>query len=45
MMLFYNIRWFEQYGPVKKVKIITDKITEKSSDYAFIEFEHKNILI
>jgi len=34
-------REFEQFGPIKKVRIIKDKRTEKSKGYAFIEFEHK----
>ena len=36
-----NFREFEQFGPIKKVRIIKDKRTEKSKGYAFIEFEHK----
>ncbi|KAG2451819.1 hypothetical protein HYH02_003595 [Chlamydomonas schloesseri] len=33
-------REFEEYGPVKRVRIVTDK-NGKSRGYAFVEYEHK----
>ncbi|PNH12029.1 U1 small nuclear ribonucleoprotein, partial [Tetrabaena socialis] len=33
-------REFEEYGPVKRVRIVTDK-AGKPRGYAFVEFEHK----
>lgn len=35
-------REFEEYGPVKRVRIVHDKTTGKPRGYAFIEFEHKS---
>ena len=37
----YLFREFEQFGPIKKVRIVKDKRSDKSKGYAFIEFEHK----
>lgn len=34
-------REFEEFGPVKSVKIVTDT-EDKPRGYAFVEFEHKN---
>ena len=34
-------REFEQYGPIKKVVLVTDQ-SEKPRGYAFIEFEDEN---
>ncbi|XVF15744.1 hypothetical protein REPUB_Repub09cG0182200 [Reevesia pubescens] len=33
-------REFESYGPIKRVRLITDKSTNKPRGYAFIEFMH-----
>jgi len=33
---------FEIYGPVKMVRIIRNKLSEKPRGYAFVEFEHKS---
>jgi len=33
-------REFEDYGPIKRVKLVKDK-EGKSKGYAFIEFEHE----
>mmetsp|Transcript_9107 Transcript_9107/g.10002 ORF Transcript_9107/g.10002 Transcript_9107/m.10002 type:complete len:383 (+) Transcript_9107:2-1150(+) len=35
------LREFEAFGPVKDVKLITDKNNDKSRGYAFIEFEQE----
>merc|ERR1711988_58074 len=34
-------REFEQYGPIKSIKVINDKISEKPRGYCFIEFEQE----
>ncbi|KAA0036235.1 U1 small nuclear ribonucleoprotein 70 kDa [Cucumis melo var. makuwa] len=34
-------REFESYGPIKRVRLITDKVTGKPKGYAFIEYMHK----
>ena len=34
-------REFEQYGPIKAVKMVVDKVSGKSRGYAFIEFENE----
>ncbi|XP_050226807.1 U1 small nuclear ribonucleoprotein 70 kDa isoform X2 [Mercurialis annua] len=33
-------REFESYGPIKRVRLITDKATNKPRGYAFIEYMH-----
>ncbi|OVA04517.1 RNA recognition motif domain [Macleaya cordata] len=33
-------REFEAYGPIKRVRTITDKVTNKPRGYAFIEYMH-----
>uniref|UniRef100_A0A0D9XLC4 RRM domain-containing protein n=1 Tax=Leersia perrieri TaxID=77586 RepID=A0A0D9XLC4_9ORYZ len=33
-------REFEAYGPIKRVRLVTDKITNKPRGYAFIEYMH-----
>ncbi|KAK9108838.1 hypothetical protein Sjap_016898 [Stephania japonica] len=33
-------REFEGYGPIKKVRIVTDKVTNKPRGYAFVEYMH-----
>ncbi|XP_073281405.1 U1 small nuclear ribonucleoprotein 70 kDa-like [Primulina huaijiensis] len=33
-------REFEAYGPIKRIRLITDKETSKPRGYAFIEFAH-----
>ncbi|XWS42043.1 hypothetical protein CRYUN_Cryun17cG0134700 [Craigia yunnanensis] len=33
-------REFESYGPIKQVRLITDKFTNKPRGYAFIEYMH-----
>ncbi|XP_010933717.1 U1 small nuclear ribonucleoprotein 70 kDa isoform X2 [Elaeis guineensis] len=33
-------REFEAYGPIKRVRLITDKVTNKPRGYAFIEYMH-----
>ncbi|KAF2302293.1 hypothetical protein GH714_034007 [Hevea brasiliensis] len=33
-------REFESYGPIKRVRLITDKMTNKPRGYAFIEYMH-----
>ncbi|XP_037493981.1 U1 small nuclear ribonucleoprotein 70 kDa isoform X2 [Jatropha curcas] len=33
-------REFESYGPIKRVRLITDKATSKPRGYAFIEYMH-----
>jgi len=38
-------REFEIYGPIKKIRIVTDIKTGKSRGYAFIEYEHKRDFI
>ncbi|KAK9809948.1 hypothetical protein WJX72_002268 [[Myrmecia] bisecta] len=35
-------REFEEYGPVKRVRLVLDKNTSKPRGYAFVEFEHKS---
>eukprot|EP01027_Heterolobosea_sp_BB2_P021721 GEZU01031429.1.p2 GENE.GEZU01031429.1~~GEZU01031429.1.p2 ORF type:complete len:233 (+),score=59.20 GEZU01031429.1:109-807(+) len=35
-------REFEQFGPIKRIRIVTDKTTGKPRGYAFIEFESPN---
>ncbi|KAK9811126.1 hypothetical protein WJX73_004790 [Symbiochloris irregularis] len=37
-------REFEEYGPVKRVRLVHDKNSDKPRGYAFVEFEHKNDL-
>ena len=34
------LREMEVYGPVKDLKIVTDKLTGRSRGYAFVEYEH-----
>ena len=34
-------REFEQYGPIKSIKVINDKDSEKPRGYCFIEFEQE----
>lgn len=34
-------REFEEFGPVKRIRIVHDKNSGKPKGYAFIEFEHK----
>ncbi|XP_060076153.1 U1 small nuclear ribonucleoprotein 70 kDa-like [Ylistrum balloti] len=34
-------REFEVYGPIRKISMLTDKITGKPRGYAFIEYEHE----
>ncbi|KAH3877615.1 hypothetical protein DPMN_001490, partial [Dreissena polymorpha] len=34
-------REFEVYGPIRKIKLTTDKIGGKPRGYAFIEYEHE----
>ncbi|XP_010263700.1 PREDICTED: U1 small nuclear ribonucleoprotein 70 kDa-like [Nelumbo nucifera] len=33
-------REFEAYGPIKRVRMVTDKVTNKPRGYAFIEYMH-----
>ncbi|KAL5715228.1 U1 small nuclear ribonucleoprotein [Ranunculus cassubicifolius] len=33
-------REFETYGPIKKVRMVTDKVNNKPKGYAFIEYAH-----
>ncbi|KAM0883447.1 hypothetical protein ACQ4PT_031636 [Festuca glaucescens] len=33
-------RDFEAYGPIKRVRLVTDKVTNKPRGYAFVEFAH-----
>uniref|UniRef100_A0A0E0M9I9 RRM domain-containing protein n=1 Tax=Oryza punctata TaxID=4537 RepID=A0A0E0M9I9_ORYPU len=33
-------REFEAYGPIKRVRLVTDKITKKPRGYAFVEYMH-----
>ncbi|CAN8254782.1 unnamed protein product [Cochlearia groenlandica] len=33
-------REFESYGPIKRVQLVTDKLTNKPRGYAFIEYMH-----
>uniref|UniRef100_A0A452YIY9 RRM domain-containing protein n=1 Tax=Aegilops tauschii subsp. strangulata TaxID=200361 RepID=A0A452YIY9_AEGTS len=33
-------RDFEAYGPIKRVRLITDKVTNKPRGYAFVEYAH-----
>uniref|UniRef100_A0A5B7B7S4 Putative U1 small nuclear ribonucleoprotein n=1 Tax=Davidia involucrata TaxID=16924 RepID=A0A5B7B7S4_DAVIN len=33
-------REFEAYGPIKRIRLITDKVTNKPRGYAFIEYMH-----
>ena len=35
------LREMEAYGPVKDLKLVTDKITGKSRAFAFVEYEHE----
>jgi len=35
------LREMEAYGPVKDLKLVTDKVTGKSRGYAFVEYEHE----
>ena len=35
-------REFEEYGPIKRVRMVHDKQTDKPRGYAFIEYEHKS---
>lgn len=35
-------REFEEFGPIKRINVVHDKITGKPKGYAFIEFEHKS---
>ena len=35
------LREMEAYGPVKDLKLVTDKATGKSRGYAFVEYEHE----
>lgn len=37
-------REFEQYGPIKMIRIVNDSNTGKSRGYAFIEFEKEEDL-
>ncbi len=32
-------REFEQYGPIRRIRVVNDSITGKPRGYAFIEFE------
>ena len=32
---------FEQFGPVKKINMVTDVKTKKPRGYAFVEFERE----
>ncbi|KQJ97386.1 U1 small nuclear ribonucleoprotein 70 kDa [Brachypodium distachyon] len=33
-------RDFEAYGPIKRVRLVTDKVTNKPRGYAFVEYVH-----
>ncbi|KAL5224813.1 hypothetical protein ABZP36_011452 [Zizania latifolia] len=33
-------REFEAYGPIKRVRLVTDKVTNKPRGYAFVEYMH-----
>ncbi|KAF6983717.1 hypothetical protein CFC21_001846 [Triticum aestivum] len=33
-------RDFEAYGPIKRVRLVTDKVTNKPRGYAFVEYAH-----
>lgn len=33
-------REFEAYGPIKKVRLVNDKLTDKPRGYAFVEYQH-----
>lgn len=35
-------REFEEYGPIKRIRLVHDKNSGKPRGYAFIEYEHKN---
>lgn len=35
------LREFEQFGPVKDVKLILDPVTKKSKGYGFVEYDHE----
>lgn len=35
-------REFEEYGPIKSIRLVHDKNSGKPRGYAFVEFEHKN---
>lgn len=35
-------REFEEFGPIKRIRLVHDKQTGKPKGYAFIEFEHKS---
>jgi U1 small nuclear ribonucleoprotein len=35
-------REFEEYGPIKRIRLVHDKYSGKPKGYAFIEFEHKS---
>ncbi|PRW61455.1 U1 small nuclear ribonucleo isoform A [Chlorella sorokiniana] len=35
-------REFEEYGPIKRIRLVHDKNTGKPRGYAFIEYEHKD---
>lgn len=32
---------FEQFGPVKRVRIVQDTVSGKPRGYAFVEFDHE----
>eukprot|EP00879_Flechtneria_rotunda_P006719 GHRR01007059.1.p1 GENE.GHRR01007059.1~~GHRR01007059.1.p1 ORF type:complete len:349 (+),score=86.59 GHRR01007059.1:350-1396(+) len=32
---------FEEYGPIKRIRLVHDRNTDKPRGYAFIEYEHK----
>lgn len=35
-------REFEEFGPIKSIRLVHDKNSGKPKGYAFIEYEHKN---
>ena len=34
-------RVFNEYGPIRSVRIIEDMMTKESKGYAFVEYEHE----
>lgn len=35
-------RELEEFGPIRRIRIVHDRNTGKPRGYAFVEFEHKN---